>query len=222
MTTIYQQAFRNARLLQKKSLSEFAPILAVNKSHISKIENGFKKPSIALMKRLEIITGLHFWALVAGDFAIENQQKYAKISIINYEDIKIDYHKLSESDKNYLCSRFEVEIRKFEKQIEKTKYKLAKQLKKLSLNKNVLAEMEQNIKSGKMNLEFLMQSDAPATLIAHQKSYVEKVEADLEAKKSKIGIRSGVEHILMQVMIEELEMKVKLREDKILKIKSTV
>lgn len=222
MKTVYQKAFYNARLYKKISLPNFAKVLAVNKSFISRIENGKQKPSIDLIKKLERITSFSFWALAEGDFKLENQKKYEKISTTDFYTIKLNMNQMDVQERNYLSSKMNVEIRKMEKEIEKAKNKLSKNTQKYMLSKNELDILETEIEDLNNNLNHLIKTNAPAELINSQKNLLEKTESKLAEIKLKNKFISMVDLFLAQMMIEELEDKIKLREDKIKEIQAIV
>lgn len=222
METIYQKAFRNARSNQNISLSRFAPVLGVSKQLLSRIENGLQKPSIDLIKKLEKLTNLSFWALVAGDFENQNQHTYVKLSNLNLNTMSINFSELDVAQRNYLNNKFDVEIKELKDQIAEAKSRLAKRLEKSTLSEGELGILEAEVQKTKATLDYLTNNNAPAEMIADQKARADKAEADLVDKKRKGGIISDEEAILEQVMIEELELKIKLREDKITEIKAVV
>jgi transcriptional regulator with XRE-family HTH domain len=218
--SIYQNAFRNARFYKNISLRNFAPLLGVSKPLISRIENGLQTPSITLIKKLEQVTGFAFGALVLGDFLQENQNLYVKIIDQNLNTMTVNFSEISTNDRNFFLKKFEVEIEEIQEEISEAKSRLAKRIEKSTLSESELSVLEAEVQKAKTNLEFLKSSNAPAQMLTDQEGVLAKAEMDLADKKRKGGIISDKEAIAEQVVIEELEMRIKLREDKIAAIKA--
>jgi transcriptional regulator with XRE-family HTH domain len=219
---IYQKAFRNARLYKNLSLLQIASLLGVSKQFVWKIETGLKTPNIYLIKKLEQVTGLSFWALVAGDFLQENQNKYVKISNQNFHTMTVNFSEISTNDRNFFLKKYEVEIEEIQEEISEAKGRLAKRIEKSALSEGELSSLDAEVQKAKTNLEFLKSSNAPSQMIADQQAVVVKAENELADKKRKGGIISDREAYAEEISIKEMEMRIKLREDEIVAIKAVV
>lgn len=220
LETIYQKAFLNARLHQKKTLCSFANTLSVNKAYISRIENNKVKPSMALLRKLERVTGFSFWALAKGDFDILNQENYVKLSNLNFNNMTIKLSDMNATQRSYLQNKFDVEIKEVKDKIAEAKSNLAKKLEKSSLGEVELDALEAEVQSNQTTLDFLTSANASAEMIAAQKNRLTKAENDLAEKKRKGGMISDEDGYLEQVAIELLELGIKVREEKIAEIKA--
>jgi transcriptional regulator with XRE-family HTH domain len=222
MESVYQKAFRNARLYLKISLRNFAPQLGVDRAFISRIENDKQKPSMALLKKLETFTGFSFWALANGDFKAENQEKYIKLSSLNFDEMEIGLHELNPKQRNYLHSKLSVEIIELKDVLAEEKNKLAYRLEKSNLYKGELEYWETTLQKAQTALDFLTQSQAPEDMIVAQQKQVDKIAKTWENKKMNLGILGEDKVILEQIALQELEFKIKLRESKLEEIDKLV
>ncbi len=213
--TIYQNAFKNARLFLGISLRKLAAKLKVDAAHISRIENNLKPPGIALLKKLEVVTGLSFWALVNGDFESNNQHLYIKLSNLNLNDMIIDFKELSTEDRKYLRNKFDVDIEELNSSLKNTQDKLKARLEKSNLKEGELEVLETALKEAQDNLDFLKTAGADAAMIASQQKLVDSAETDLRSKQRSSGILTDREIVLEQLEIEETKARIQLRQDQI-------
>jgi len=220
MTTIYQDAFRNARFQMQISLNKLAAKLGVTKSLISRIENDQQKPSIALLKKLENVSGFSFWALVAGDFQTDNQHQYIKLSALNFKNKIIKLSTLSVEDQNYLRKKFEIEIQTLSEKLKKGKEKLRIYQKKVGTFKKELEPLEKQFQEIENNLAFLKNNNAPQSLLLAQQTQLNKAKIILEEKKRKKPLINSQAIILAQIAIEEIKLKIQLRQEKIAELKA--
>jgi transcriptional regulator with XRE-family HTH domain len=217
---MYDKAFKNARIFQKKSLQNFATPLNVSKQYIWKIEQGIKTPSLDLLKKLEAVTGFSVWALATGDFERENQHLYLKLSNQNFTTMPVNLNEYSVVDRNFFVKKLEVEIDEIREQTAQSKGALAKRLERSSLSEGELNNLEAEVEKAKAVLAHLTNTNAAASMVTDQRGAVAKAETELSERKRKGGIISDREAFLEELMIEELELKIKLREDKIAALKA--
>ena len=127
----------------------------------------------------------------------------------------VDFSELSSEDQNYFKSKFDVEIQELDEDLKQAKAKFSTRLEKSNLNEGELENLEEAVQKAQSNLDFLTNSNAPADLVTDQQTKLEEAQNALTEKKRKSGIISDRTAILEQIDIEELELKIQLREEKI-------
>jgi len=216
--TIYQRAFKNTRAFLKISLRRLSSFLEVDPAYISRIENGKQTPSLALIKKLENVTGLSFWALEKGDIDSENQYKYSKFSKINSNYMILDFKELSAADRTDVREKFNVKIKELDKKLNDAKDKLNARVEKSTLSEGELEKLEAVLQGAQANLNFLTTNNANADMVASQQVIVEEAEKDLRDTRRKSGILTDQELVDEQVEIKEIEASIKIRQDMIAEI----
>ena len=211
----YPLAFQNARTYLQISLGTLAKELEVDKAFISRIENKKQKPSLSLIKKLEKRTGFSFWALVAGDFKEENQHRYRKVSLAHFKELTINLAKLTTKDQNYLKNKFTIDIQALERKLQRENAQLSARIKKGQEHSKELIQLESTVQTTQENLAFLLNNNAPAGFIAEQQEKLAKAQHTLTETKHKSEIISKRTIVLLQMEIEEIEERIKLRQKKI-------
>jgi len=214
MKTVYQNAFLNAQKYLKVSLTNFASKLETNKAFISRVENNKQKPSLKLIQKLEELTGFSFWALAAGDFKAENQYKYLRLKKSELIRSKTDFSKLSTNDRHFLYNKFSVEIEALLKKQKRLEQKLIATLEKRNFSKTALKASELALQKAQSNLDFLNSNNAPTHLIVEQEAKLKEIQNRLEEVKEKASTANEQKIILAQIQIEEIELKIRLRQEK--------
>lgn len=217
---MYQNAFRNARIFQHLSLQDLATMLGISKPYLWKLEKGMRSPSSDLLKKLETVTGFSVWALAAGDFQPENQHLYVKLSHRNIIYIPLNLNELSAVDRHFFIKKLEVEVDEIREQISEAKVALSKRLARSASSESELKNLEAEVQKAKAVLAHLTNTNATAAALADQSAAVAKAEAELSERKRIGGIISDREAFFEELSIEEMEMKIKLRVDKIAAIKA--
>lgn len=220
METMYQKAFRHVRAHQSLSREQLARRLGISRQFVWRIEKGQKVPGIETLKKMEQLTGLSIFALAKGDFDNQKAGQYVKISNLNSNPMPIRFDEINSADRAYLVKKFEVEIDEIREEISEAKSRLAKRIEKSTLSEGELSILEAEVQKAQSNLDYLTSNNAPADMIADQQARVAKAEADLADKRRKGGIISDREAILEEVTIEELELRIQLRQEKITAIQA--
>lgn len=213
--TVYQSAFKNARVFLNVSLRKLALLLKVDAAYVSRIESDKQTPSLALIKKLEALTNLSFWALAAADFATENQNKYIKFIHINLKIMQIDFNEMSAEDRADLREKFSVEIKEFNKKLTTANDKLGARVEKSTLNEGELEVLETKLQKAQANLTHLKSTNAAAEVITDQEEVVAEAEKVLRETRRKGGILTDQELVVEVVEIKEVEALIKVRQDMI-------